>query len=44
MGKVKACLGGVAAYEVGKHAKEHHDKKHAHEHHDKHCDCKACKK
>ena len=28
MGKVKAAIAGVAAYEVAKHAKHHHDKKH----------------
>jgi len=27
MGKVKAALGGCAAYEVAKHTKEHHNKK-----------------
>ena len=30
MGKVKAALGGVGAYEVAKHTKHHHDKKHKH--------------
>ena len=28
MGKVKAGLGGIAAYEIGKKTKHHHDKKH----------------
>ena len=28
MGKVKAALGGCAAYEISKKTKEHHDKKH----------------
>lgn len=37
MGKVKAAAGGLAAYEIAKHTKHHHDKKH-------HCDCKDCKK
>ena len=27
MGKVKAAIAGVAAYEIAKHAKHHHDKK-----------------
>jgi len=26
MGKIKAAVGGVAAYEVAKHAHEHHEK------------------
>jgi len=30
MGKIKAALGGVAAYEISKKAKHHHDKKHHH--------------
>ena len=34
MGKVKAALGGVAAYEIGKKTHEHHEKKH-HDDHDK---------
>ena len=28
MGKVKAALGGCAAYEIGKKTHEHHEKKH----------------
>jgi len=34
MGKGKACLGGIGAYEVAKHTKHHHEeKKHDSHHH-----------